>query len=197
MTTITEPGALIEYAELEQGGETWRPIPGFEGDYEVSNLGRVRSYLAWGGSKTHKSIPSIKKPRIGSNGYLRVMLQQGRGRTNAYHVHALVAAAFLGPRPTGLEVAHRDGDRSNASLENLRYATKSENAQDRRSHGTYPIGEVNGNHKVTEAQVMQIRARYQSGERQSDIAHTFGISSSQVSNIVRNAAWSHVDSEAI
>jgi DNA invertase Pin-like site-specific DNA recombinase len=80
----------------------------------------------------------------------------------------------------------------NARLSNLRYATATENARDKRLHGTEPVGEGNGNRKLTAAQVEDIRGRYRTGERQLDIAKAYGISQSQVSNIVRAAHWAHL-----
>lgn len=188
--------ALHEFPNLEQG-EAWRPIPGFEG-YEVSNLGRVRSFRRHGGrGRGLVKTPRIKKTHPGANGYLCVTLQKPDGnRCNKYAVHVLVAAAFMGPRPEGMQVAHGDGDRQNARLDNLRYATALENAQDKHRHGTTCRGESDGNSKLTEAQVRDIRARYRAGETQPSLAKLFGISSSQVSNIIRAASWAHVESEA-
>jgi hypothetical protein len=182
---------VTEYADLEQG-ESWRAIPGFEG-YEVSNLGRVRSFRRHGGTgRGLVAVARVKKVHTGATGYLCVTLQKPDGnRCSKYAVHALVAAAFLGPRPDGMQVAHADGDRTNARLDNLRYATPTENAQDKHRHGTTIRGE-RGMNKVTELQVREIRARYQSGETQHLLAEEFNISSSQVSNICRSASWSHV-----
>lgn len=173
--------------------EEWRAIPGFEG-YEASNVGRVRSFRRHGGRGRGLVVaPRIKKVHAGVHGYLCVTLQKPDGnRCSKYAVHVLVAAAFLGPRPEGTQVAHADGDRLNARLDNLRYATPVENAQDKHRHGTTCRGESGGNSKLTEPEVREIRARYRSGESQHFLADEFRISSSQVSNICRSASWAHV-----
>lgn len=171
--------------------ELWRPIPGMR-DYEVSSLGRVRSYRAHGGKKRLRD-PYLKTVRPNGRGYLSVVLQVHPGRSQAYCVHALVAAAFLGARPEGQQVAHADGNRLNARLDNLRYATPLENAQDKHRHGTTCRGESDGNSKLTEAQVGEIRERYRAGELQVRLAESFGISQSQISNIARVASWAYLE----
>ena len=178
--------------ELEQG-ETWRPIPGFEG-YEVSDLGRVRSFRRHGGrGRGLVNAPRIKKTHPGAAGYLSVTLQRPDGnRCSKYHVHALVAAAFLGPRPDGMQVAHADGDRLNARLDNLRYATASENAEDKRRHGTDTPGERNGMHKLTDRDVREIRQLRAAGALQRELAERFGVSISAIQFVLNGKHWSHV-----
>lgn len=93
--------------------ENWRPVPGDEGRYEVSDLGRVRN------ARTGRVLRAGRS----SSGYLTVCL--GRDRSRA--VHGLVARAFLGEPPAGHEVMHLDEDRTNPRLDNLRYGTRTEN----------------------------------------------------------------------
>jgi len=108
--------------------EEWRPVVGWEAKYEVSSLGRVRTLPRWG-------VPgTVLKPATHAWGYQMVGLSMiGRHSTRA--VHRLVGEAFLGPRPEGLETRHMDGNPANNAAANLRYGTKSENAQDRVRHG--------------------------------------------------------------
>lgn len=105
-------------------GEHWKSVPGFEGRYEVSSEGRVRSLLRGG---------RVLRAGIASHGYPMVVLGRGNPRT----IHSLVAEAFLGPRPAGQEVRHKDGNRKNASAGNLCYGTRSENIRDAVAHGTW------------------------------------------------------------
>lgn len=107
--------------------ETWRPIPGWPG-YDVSDAGRVRS---WRRSRRYPDapLPRVLAQRRDPAGYARVNLRD-LGRVEAALVHALVCAAFIGPRPAGLHVAHGNGDRRDNRLANLRYATARENAAD-------------------------------------------------------------------
>ncbi len=107
-------------------GEEWRPIPGHP-KYEVSSLGRVRSL--------HSAEPRVLKmhPAGSRLDYLYVSL----GGSTQGAVHTFVAAAFLGPRPPGLEVRHLNGDPKNNTPSNLAYGTSSENARDTVLHGTH------------------------------------------------------------
>lgn len=102
--------------------EEWRQVVGFP-LHMISNEGRVFSWFS----------ERYLRPGIGKNGYLRLNLGFGKTR----NVHALVAEAFIGPRPKGHVVRHRDGDRSNPRLDNLEYGTYSENTCDSVKHGTH------------------------------------------------------------
>lgn len=115
--------------------EEWRTVYGFEGGYEVSSHGRVRSIdravvNKCGVVKLLKG--KILRPGIASNGYPSVAL--GRGSTKM--IHALVACAFIGPCPVGQEVRHKDGDRKNPARFNLEYGTRGDNMNDAKKHGT-------------------------------------------------------------
>jgi hypothetical protein len=116
--------------------EEWRPIPGWEGAYEASNLGRVRSLR--GGHRWGR----VLKPHIRttSGGYPQVSL----GLNGTTCVHVCVAGAFLGPRPPGHQVRHLDGDPLNNRVENLAWGTPSENQHDKIQHGRHQ--EVNKTH---------------------------------------------------
>jgi len=120
----------------------WRAVPGYEGLYEVSAAGAVRS-LDRTESVTIKGRTS-RRQRPGrrlsappnSAGYPKVGLWSD-GRVRTAGVHALVAEAFLGRRPVGTEVRHLDGDASNNVVANLAYGTVSENAYDAVRHKTH------------------------------------------------------------
>lgn len=109
--------------------ERWLPIPGYEGRYDVSDQGRVRS-LAWGKERILKTCMDHK-------GYLQVGLSGGGPLARVPRVHRLVLLAFVGPRPDGMECRHIDGDHQNNILGNLRWGTHSENEFDRVKHGTH------------------------------------------------------------
>jgi hypothetical protein len=109
----------------------WRPVEGFEGYYEVCSDGQVRSAMRRQGSKG-----AVLKAGTNKAGYKLVSLwRDGKGRS--CNVHRLVAAAFLGPCPPGMEVRHMDGDPANNVLTNLRYGTSSENNDDIVRHGRH------------------------------------------------------------
>lgn len=123
---------------MDETSERWRAVAEFEGLYEVSDHGRVRTVARWVeySSGTRRFYPSITMRFSGHRGYARVSLRRG-GRYYARSVHVLVALAFIGARPTPLhDCCHGDGDASNSHVSNLRWDTKSANALDRVRHGT-------------------------------------------------------------
>lgn len=122
--------------------EQWRPIPGYEGHYEVSSQGRVRSLARYTQGSRHRLLTErVMSPTL-SNGYLAVQLVgDGRGKRK-WHVHRLVALAFIGPKPDGWDTCHGDGDRLNNSAENLRYDTRRANILDAVAHGTHHLAKL-------------------------------------------------------
>lgn len=147
--------------------ENWRPVVGYEGLYEVSDLGRVRSL--------RRARPRILKPGRMSGGHLSVALGRGNSRT----VHSLVMEAFVGPRPEGCEVRHLDGVHQHNSLGNLEYATRSRNAQDKKWH------QGASTYKLRPPQITQIKERLRTGRRGIGIAlaREFGVSPCVISAI--------------
>lgn len=107
--------------------EQWRQVPGVSPAYEVSDLGRVRSLKRYAGT----NLRVLATP-LDSRGRPSVCIDR-----KARRVHQLVALAFLGPRPEGMEVRHLDGDMTNNRLSNLAYGTHAENIADQVRHGTH------------------------------------------------------------
>jgi hypothetical protein len=159
--------------------EVWRPIPGYDG-YEASNLGRVRSLDRWLEKKNR--VKWFQRGRV-----LRQPSDHGYPRTKLGYVHTLVMLAFYGPPPDGMWAAHNDGDSSNNRLDNLRYATPSDNAMDRVAHGTANRGSRNGFAKLTEQQVLAIRSRI--GKSQTALAEEFGVSVMCINTVVNRTGW--------
>lgn len=115
--------------------EEWRAVPGYEGVYEVSDRGRVRS-LDRVSSHGCRLQGKYLKP-VSRGGYLRVFLRLNG--THKWHlVHRLVLTAFSGsPADQTLEARHLDGDASNNSASNLAWGTHKENVHDQLRHGTH------------------------------------------------------------
>ena len=117
--------------------ETWYWIPTWEGFYEVSSLGRVRSVDRdvkgrWGLTRYRGRV---LRPTW-SSGYAVVnLVETGRGRRQQYYIHDLVLLALRGPKPVGLEVCHGSLGALNNGIKNLRYDTRKENAADRKRFG--------------------------------------------------------------
>lgn len=117
--------------------ETWKAVVGYEGYYEVSDRGRVRSVDR--SVLTVRGVRRYKGRLLALNenkGYPLIALSRGGNQTHFY-VHRLVLEAFVGSCPEGMEACHNDGNPGNPQLENLRWDTRSENERDRVRHGTH------------------------------------------------------------
>lgn len=114
--------------------EQWCGIPGHP-DYQVSDQGRVRSRARPGGWRVLRCGRFPDKP------YRRVALKTPGGAYKHHMVHVLVLEAFVGPCPAGMQTRHLDGDGANNRLDNLRWGTPKENAEDQDRHGRRPRGE--------------------------------------------------------
>lgn len=114
----------LDYEQLE---EIWKYVPDSDEFYEISNLGRVRSWKVRGYTNMRSKTPKFFKPRLNSRGYLCVTLSvQPRART--YTVHKLVSEAFLPPKPASrYMIDHLDDDKTNNRADNLQWLTNREN----------------------------------------------------------------------
>lgn len=118
--------------------EQWRDVPGWEGIYEVSDHGRVRSLdrqKEYRDGRIYSYPGRILKLRVNQKGYLRAGLYDG-SKAKDWYIHRLVMRAFVGPCPEGMQVCHDDGDKTNNRLDNLRYGSQSDNEYDKQKHGT-------------------------------------------------------------
>lgn len=146
-------------ADTQPTNEQWRDIPEWEGLYQVSDLGRVRSL------DTIKT-DSLGRPRPGRgrslsadtkpNGYVYVNLKD-KPRKRRRYVHQLVLEAFVGPRPEGHEACHVNGERGDNRLTNLRWDTISENRLDIGRMGRHNEGSkshCDNGHEFTDANTL-------------------------------------------
>lgn len=115
--------------------ERWRSLPDYEGLYEVSDLGRVKSLsrLDRKGRRVRGRLLSITTH---PSGHKQVKLSRD-GVYRQGKLHRLVLIAFVGPPPPACEVLHGDGDPANNRLSNLRWGSRSENLRDRVRHGVH------------------------------------------------------------
>lgn len=163
--------------------EVWREIQGYPG-YRVSSHGNV--------SGPRSEILA----RAYSQGYPFVTLRND-GKSKTARIARLVAIEFLGLPPfDGAEVAHNDGVRDNARVDNLRWASRVENQADRRRHGTRLAGSSVFGAKLTEADIPSIRSRIAAGHRYDDIAESYGVSKSTIYQIAKNKIWAHAGGSA-
>lgn len=131
--------------------EEWEDIAGYEGLYQVSNLGRVKSL---GNNKSRNE--KIIKPRSNKDGYLLVGLyNEGKGKN--HRVHRLVAQAFINNPDNKPEVNHKDEDKTNNCVENLEWVTRKENI----NYGTHNerVAKSLQNHKQTSKPIYGINMK--------------------------------------
>lgn len=175
--------------------EEWRPILGWEGEYEVSDQGRVRSVarvVDMVDGRRYTVAGRVRAPWTDRKGYVHVVLYRN-DRGKRFTVHSLVARAFLGECPDGMEVCHGNGAAADNRLANLRYDTRSANMLDKREHGTACAGEQNARARLTEAEVRAIRRAYASGEmNQMELARRYKTPQTNISQIVHRHTWRHV-----
>lgn len=168
--------------------EVWKQVPEFP-EYEVSDMGRVRSYRSNHGPR---SEPRLLKQTTGSNGYKLVILYSDAG-SKLETVHRLVLLTFAGPCPDGCLARHvHDPCRTNNALSNLAWGTHLENEADKKVHGTgrYACGAENGASKLVENDVVAVRDKYASGKyTQDELARAYGISQRAVGKIVQGKTW--------
>lgn len=170
--------------------EIWKPILGYEDYYEVSNLGRVKRIKYGQGVRPY----NILTLQMNTTKYLQIFLTVN-GKSKSHKVHKLVAEAFLGPRPSGLDINHRNGIRTDNRIENLEYVTRSEN--ERHAYDVLgkkcASGEAAGNTRYTEKDVKNIRRRYLQGEKKSDLAREYGMSHNNITSIIIRRTWKDVE----
>lgn len=167
--------------------EEWRPIPSLDGWFDASTLGRIRSWKGLGQKPQRQASPKILAP-TGAN-YPQVSAYAVGEKQKRRTVHSLVAEAFLGPKPDGLHVCHRDNDRWNNRPSNLRYGTVSSNQMDRIEHGTSNRGTANGQSRFTNAEVLEIVQLGKGGMSAREIGLRMGRTRESVRNILNGRNW--------
>lgn len=174
--------------------EIWKPVKGYEGYYEVSNLGRIKALTrtVQGKTRNGKPCPRIVKEHIMhqpncTNGYKQIALSKD-SEVKMYRVHRIVAEAFLDNPKNYPEVNHIDEDKTNNCVTNLEWCSHAYN----QCYGNKPAkGERNGMARLTAAQVREIRRRRENGEKLKDIAVDYDISINHVCNISKGTRWKH------
>lgn len=180
-------------------GEIWKPVVGWEGQYEVSNMGRVFSVERMvSGRKRPDGSHHMRRCRARlltpwlESGYPRVSMGSGRAEHPQPNIHRLVLEAFIGSCPDGMECCHGDGNKTNNRLDNLRWDTKTANQADRLAHGTACVGETHPNSKLTVADVRTMRERRARGEPLKSLARAYGVTTTTICDICKRHSWSHV-----
>lgn len=180
--------------------EDWRPIRGWEGLYDVSDLGRVRGldrvhldaigrYRRWPGM--------ILRPVFHDAGYPIVTLYR-RKLTSRQYVHRLVASAFHGDPPAADSVVnHLNGVKTDNRPQNLEWTNHAGNMRHARETGLWTLrnpshGEAHHLARLTESDVRAIRARYDAGESTDSIARDFPVTVHNIKAVAYRKTWRHV-----
>jgi len=179
--------------------EVWKPLAPFtktykgvtikydlSDTYEISNTGKIR----------HKHSGRERKLRINNSGYPYVMLCKDGKKLNC-KVHRLVAQTFLENTENKETVNHIDGNKTNNNVDNLEWATRSENLKHAVDSGLkVPVrGEQNGRAKLTKSKVVEIRERRATNPKVwtlTMLAKEYGVGRAHISRIIRGERWTHV-----
>lgn len=171
----------------------WRICVGFSA-YEVSDSGDLRRF------DTKRQM----RPFISEFGYPTYSVERDDGERRNMRAHQLVARTFLGDPPSPFHVvAHNNGSKLLTHFSNLRWATREENEEDKKIHGTLcQQGVLNRNAKLSNDIVAQIRLRFSrikaglEKTKQRDLAAEFGITYSNLRNITGGRRWTHLAEDA-
>jgi len=146
--------------------------------YEVSDLGRIR----------RKLNKRIRKPSTAGQGYYSIVVST-KGKNIGHYIHRLVAKAFLGAIPKGMEVSHKNGNKKDNRASNLVLESHKDNVQRRYIHGTHYKGVNNPSAKLSKTDVELIRKQRSKGAALKVLATTFGVSMQQISRICLHQNW--------
>lgn len=161
--------------------ERWLPVVGWEDIYSVSDKGRIRTEK---NGHIHKMTPDI-------HGYLKTTLSK-RPRVICRSIHSLVAAAFIGPRPDGYQVNHKNGVKTDNRVENLEYCTLQENLiHADKVLDVKRLGERHGMATLTEQMVLSIRKNIHDLS-QRELAEMYGVHCSLIYQIQNRIVWTHL-----
>ena len=183
---------------MNKSESIWRPVEGYEGIYEVSSAGEVKSlprlkYCGHKGSPPQKVVGRTLKVSEDRLGYSRVKLSKD-GTSNLKYLHRIIASAFIEPIAGKMEVNHIDGDKSNNSLKNLELVNRSENMKHNFSIGISQArrGDDNNKAKLSWDSVKKIRKLYSDGVSQKDLSEKFEVTIANISCIVNNKTWKEI-----
>ena len=168
--------------------EQWRDIPGYDGIYQASSFGRIKSIS--------RSVPTKKGTQFVKERILKHSINKGYARISLSYknivyrkaVHFFVASCFL-PNPESKKyINHKDGDKLNNKVDNLEWCTSSENEQ----HSYKSLGKINSHRKLSEHDLIYIKAnavkakRYMGGGNIAEIAKMFSVHKKTIHNVLNN-----------
>lgn len=151
----------MSQADFTPNAEQWKSIPGWEGLYEASDRGRVRSvdrFIAKSNGITQQNKGRILRTQNHNAGYAQYTLSRN-GKTETHLAHHLIATTFIGPRPDGHEVNHKDTNKHNNRADNLEYVTAIENVRHAARLGVNAVLDRHGRAILTIEQAEFVHAR--------------------------------------
>ena len=170
--------------------EIWRDVVGYEGLYEVSNMGRIKSLprkVNIGNSKNRLTTEKNLKPEK-SYGYLRLVLNNNNIQKH-YLIHRLVAQAFIPNPENKSDINHIDSNRSNNIISNLEWVTRKENMEHCIKMGRNNRGEKQGSSVLKEKDIIKIRKSKLSIKT---LADKFNVSKGNIYHILKKETWKHI-----
>lgn len=175
--------------------EEWRAIPGWEGLYEVSDCGQIRTVsrrVPCRGNGTILLKSRIRKIVLNRYGYPVVTMEGGGRKKILKSIHRAVVEAFAGPIPAGMSVNHRDGVKTNNHISNLEICTCKENSR----HMVDVLGKMSGvghpRSMMSEAQVLRAVELVRQGIGHDIIAAEYGVSRSAITRIMMGRNWTRI-----
>ena len=171
--------------------EIWKDIKGFEGCYQISNKGRVKSLARQCG--THYQQEKIRKLSLTKDGYVKVRLMS-KDKDITARVHRLVAEAFIPNLENKPTVNHIDGNKENNCVENLEWATLEEQMQHAYDNNLKVAhrGEANSQAKLTQEQVEEIKKTYKKNSKEYGsvaLSKKYGVSHRTIFNVLQNKTY--------
>ena len=182
--------------------EQWATIDGFNGFYQISNFGRIRSIdrtIFNHGCNAYQNVSGrFIKTRINKDGYEYTVLYNSAPDNKVrktFKIHRLVALYFCEGYKPGLHVNHIDGNRGNNIYSNLEWCTPTHNARHKYLLGyTTPSGENSSNAKLKDEYIPIISRLYMFGVPQTTIANAFGVSQVTISRVINNETYKDLKS---
>lgn len=164
--------------------EKWKDIKNYEGRYQISSTGLVKSLKRPGKRKEILLKQSISKGRNRSEGYFAVVLTKEKTK-RTHFIHRLVANSFLEKKSATAQVNHRDGNKLNNAVENLEWIEGKDNILHATRRGLRYS-------KLTRRQVNSIKKKYAGGKTsQYELAKKYGVNQSVISRVVNLRSWNH------
>jgi hypothetical protein len=176
--------------------ELWKDIEGYEGLYQISNLGRVKSLSRiWeAGIKGvyRTKLDTIRKLQITKKGYAQIILKHPDNKSKGYAVHRLVAKAFIPNLKSFPQVNHIDCNKLNNHVSNLEWCTNDFNIKHANKNGLHGKGELHARSKWKESDVLLFRKLHSEGVKMVDISKKYGINSGTLFSIIHRTNWKHI-----